>query len=117
MRQSYGPLMLACAHHPELGSFAYLRGSALHVIDLASCRDRVVRRGVRGAFEFTSGGRIRIQKFSATVDTADGRFAASVRATGKGQECKADDLGDRPSNRRRASRVLRDGVLHEDRPG
>ena len=80
--------MLACAHHPELGSFAYLRKSALHVIDLASCRDRVVRRGVHGAFEFTSGGRIRIQRFSAAVDTADGRLAASVRATGKGKTAK-----------------------------
>ena len=73
--------MLACAHHPELGSFAYLRRSALHVFDFASCRDRVMRRGVHGAFELTSGGRIRIQKLSTTVDTADGRFAASVRAT------------------------------------
>src|SRR6266576_7264573 len=88
MRQSYGPLMLACAHHPELGSFAYLRKSALHVIDLASCRDRVVRRGVHGAFELTSGGRIRIQRFSAAVDTADGRLAASARATGKGKTAK-----------------------------
>jgi hypothetical protein len=80
--------MLACAHHPELGSFAFLRRSALHVFDLASCRDRVVRRGVNGAFEFTSGRRIRIRKLSATVDTADGRFAASVRATGKGKTAK-----------------------------
>jgi len=88
MRQSYGPLMLACAHHPELGSFAYLRPSALHVFDFASCRDRVVGRGVHGAFELTSGGRIRIQKLSTTVDTADGRFAASVRATGKGKTAK-----------------------------
>jgi dipeptidyl aminopeptidase/acylaminoacyl peptidase len=80
--------MLACAHHPELGSFAYLRRSALHVFDLASCRDRVVRRGVHGAFEFTSGGRIRVQKLSDTVDTADGRFAPSVRATGKGKTAK-----------------------------
>src|ERR1700693_4876157 len=83
MRQSYGPMMLACVHHPELGSFAYLRRSAVHVIDLASCRDRVVRTGVNGTFELARGGRIRVQRFSATVDTADGRFAASVRATGR----------------------------------
>jgi hypothetical protein len=81
-------MMLACVHHPELGSFAYLRRSALHVVDLASCRDRVVRKGVHGTFEFTPGGHIRVQKFSAMVDTPDGRFAASVRATGKGKSAK-----------------------------
>jgi hypothetical protein len=80
--------MLACAHHPELGSFAYLRRSALHVIDLASCRDRVVRRGVHGAFEFAPGGRIRVEKSSATVDTGDGRLAASIRGTGAGKTAK-----------------------------
>ena len=58
------------------------------MFDFASCRDRVVGRGVHGAFELTSGGRIRIQKLSTTVDTADGRFAASVRATGKGKTAK-----------------------------
>src|SRR5437764_13054594 len=88
MRQSYGPLMLACAHHPELGSFAYLRRSALHVIDLASCRDRVVRKGVNGPLEFASDGRVRVRGPSPTVDTADGRFAASVRATGTGKSAK-----------------------------
>src|SRR5207302_10622471 len=84
MRQSYGPLMLACAHHPELGSFAYLRRGALHVIDLASCRDRVVHRGVHGTFEFASDGRVRVRRPSATVDTAGGRSAAAVRAIVKG---------------------------------
>src|SRR5438045_3834335 len=88
MRQSYGPLMLACPHHPELGSFAYLRRSAVHVLDLASCRDRVVRRGVHGSFGFASGGRIRVRKLTGTVDTTDGRFAASVRATGNGKTAK-----------------------------
>ena len=80
--------MLACAHHPELGSFAYLRRSTLHVIDLASCRDRVVRRGVHGTFEFASDGRVRVRRHSATVDTGDGRFAAAVRATGKAKTAK-----------------------------
>ena len=47
-----------------------------------------MRRGVHGAFELTSDGRIRIQKFSAGVDAADGRFAASVRATGTGRTAK-----------------------------
>ena len=80
--------MLACPHHPELGSFAYLRRSAVHVLDLASCRDRVVRRGVHGNFGFASDGRIRVRKGTRTVDTADGRFAASVRAAGTGKTAK-----------------------------
>lgn len=80
--------MLACTPQPALGSFAYLRRSVLHVIDLASCRDRVVRTGVHGTFDFASGGRIRVHKFSAGVDTADGRYAATVRATGRGKTAK-----------------------------
>src|SRR2546423_2537656 len=88
MRQSYGPLMLACPHHPELGSFAYLRRGAVHVLDLASCRDRVVRRGVHGRFELAPNGSIRVHKLAGTVDTADGHFLASVRATGNGKTAK-----------------------------
>ncbi len=48
----------ACRPQPGLGSVALARGGKLHLVDLATCRDRVlVRRGVQGGVRFVDGGR------------------------------------------------------------
>jgi len=48
----------SCRPEPGLGSVALARGGKLHLVDLATCRDRVlVGRGVQGPVRFVEGGR------------------------------------------------------------
>jgi dipeptidyl aminopeptidase/acylaminoacyl peptidase len=60
---------LACTPYPGLGSVTYTRGSATHVRDLSTCRERVVPT----------------PRPSRAVVSADGRFRAIVRVTGSGK--------------------------------
>jgi dipeptidyl aminopeptidase/acylaminoacyl peptidase len=66
----------ACHPHAGLGSIALTRGRNVHVIDLATCRERV--RRVRP--EPTHGSR--------PLRTRDGRWSAVVRSSGKGRTAK-----------------------------
>ena len=52
----------SCANQAELGGatlgrVAYLRGSELHVVDLGSCRDRLLARNARPPVRFSPSGR------------------------------------------------------------
>ena len=48
----------ACPADRRLGRIAYVRGTALHILDLGTCRDRVlVPRGASGPVRFVRGGR------------------------------------------------------------
>jgi hypothetical protein len=78
----------ACTPQPALGSVADLRSGKVHVVDLASCRDRVVRTGVHGQVEFTRSGTVRVRPVPRPFETSDGRFSLSVRASGSGRSAK-----------------------------
>ena len=75
----------ACSPQPGLGRIALARGGKLHVIDTATCRDRVLGRSGRGQVRFTPSGRVRVVPFQAPLVSHDGRWRATVRATGKRQ--------------------------------
>ncbi len=65
---------LGCSPQPGLGSVAYVRGDALHVVELASCRDRVlVARGAAGPVRFVDGGRAVAYGSRWIVSVAGGR--------------------------------------------
>jgi hypothetical protein len=80
---SVGAPGAACNPQPELGSLALVRGGKLHLIDLETCRDRVVRTGVRGQVEFGAEGRVHVVLRSAVLRSPDGRYRATVRVAGK----------------------------------
>jgi WD40-like Beta Propeller Repeat len=67
----------ACRPEPGLGSITLVRGGKTHVVDLATCRDRLVRR--RPAPRARFGG---------SVASTDGRWLASIRSSGKGRAAK-----------------------------
>jgi hypothetical protein len=75
---------LGCSPQPGLGSVAYVRSGALHVLDVASCRDRVlVRRGAHGPVRFVHGhvelGR---RAAAAAVRSPNGKLVATASAKG-----------------------------------
>jgi WD40-like Beta Propeller Repeat len=78
---------VTCAGRPELGSVAFVRSGALRVVDLGSCRERVVvRHGVRGPVRFAGGAVV----FGAAArrrafPSPDGRSTAFVRVTRQSQ--------------------------------
>jgi dipeptidyl aminopeptidase/acylaminoacyl peptidase len=63
--------MVGCTPQPGLGTVTYVRGSVQHRADLATCTDRVVKKGVRTT-----------QPAQGAIVTADGRYSATVRSTG-----------------------------------
>ena len=73
----------ACNPRPGLGSLALVRSGKLHLIDLATCRDRVVRTGIRGQVEFGADGRVHVVPRSTVLRSPDGRYRATVRVAGK----------------------------------
>jgi hypothetical protein len=64
---------LACRPETGLGSITLRRGAKTHVVDLATCRDRVVARGPARPPRF---------------DSPDGRWTASIRSSGRGRTAK-----------------------------
>ena len=67
---------LACRPQPGLGTVAVIRGLKLHVVDLATCRERV-RRARRSG-----------RRFGGPILSPDGRRRASVRSSGTGRRAK-----------------------------
>jgi WD40-like Beta Propeller Repeat len=65
---------IACHPHPGLGRITLVRGRAWHVIDLASCHERLVAAAPTAP--------------PNVVSSADGRWRATVRASGKGPSAK-----------------------------
>jgi hypothetical protein len=62
-------VVLGCTPHPGLGSVTFERGNVQHVLDLGTCRDRVIKKPRR----------------AAGVVSPDGRYKATVRRTGSRQ--------------------------------
>jgi dipeptidyl aminopeptidase/acylaminoacyl peptidase len=62
---------LACTPHAGLGTISYRRGSVTHVVELATCRERLVNRPET--------------KASRTLISPDGRYRATVRRSGRGK--------------------------------
>lgn len=65
---------IACHPQPGLGQITLARGRLWHVVDMATCRKRRVPAAVTGR---PSG-----------ISTADGRWSATVRASGRGSAAK-----------------------------
>ena len=74
---------LACSPHAGLGSVALVRGGRVHVVDLASCRDRVLSMKAPHGVMFTPAGGLLALRPSSGLAGPGGRLA-TVRATGKG---------------------------------
>jgi len=73
----------ACPRDARLGKVAYVRGGALHVLDLGSCVDRVlVRRGASGPVRFVRGGRAVRYGGVWAVPVAGGKPSRVPRETG-----------------------------------
>lgn len=94
---SAGPSGSPCPRDARLGSVAFVRGGALHVLSFADCHDRVlVARGVSAPVRFSrygrsiaygnrwrvsvAGGRPGRVTPSAGLPSPDGRLVAEVRA-------------------------------------
>src|SRR5690242_5428184 len=72
---------LACTPHPALGTVEATRGAATRVVDLATCRVRTLRT----------------PRPQGSIVSPDGRFRASVRASGHGRTRRnAIVVGGRP---------------------
>ena len=65
------PAMLGCTPQRGLGSVTYARGTTLHRADLETCRDRVLRIHARQP------------RAPGPLRSPHGRFAATVRVTGR----------------------------------
>jgi hypothetical protein len=59
------------------------RSGKLHVIDMATCGDRVVGRSGQGQVRFTRSGRVQVAPLRAPLVSRDGRWRATVKVTGK----------------------------------
>ena len=68
---------LACRPEPGLGSITLVRGVKVHVVDLATCRERVRARGAG-----------KTPRFGGPIVSRDGRWQAAVRSSGKGKRAK-----------------------------
>jgi len=66
----------SCRPEPGVGSISLTRRGAVHVVDLSTCRDRVVRNAPA-----RTGA-------SGTIVSPDGRWAANVRSSGQGTSAK-----------------------------
>jgi len=71
----------SCRPEPGLGSIALARRGALHVVDLATCRDRIVGPSGPGLVSFGRGGNARIVPPPAGITSPNGRLAAHVRVS------------------------------------
>ncbi len=67
-----GALAVSCRPEPGLGSVSFVRRGATHVVDLTTCRERVVP-GTNSRTELVSGDR---------------RWAAAIRSSGRGTTAK-----------------------------
>jgi hypothetical protein len=84
--------VLGCTPQPGLGSVRYERSKVQHVLDLGTCRDRVVET--------------RAPKPTATLTSRDGRYRATVRRTGRNQTLRDTIVvNGRPSMRRRCRAI------------
>lgn len=73
----------ACPGDARLGKVAYVRGSALHLVDLRTCADRVlVRRGASGPVHFLRKGRVLRYGGVWTVPVAGGKPVRVAAETG-----------------------------------
>jgi hypothetical protein len=72
-----------CHAQGGLGRIALARRGKLHVIEMRNCRDRVVGRSGQGQVQFAPSGRVRVVPFGRPLVSGDGRWRATVRATGK----------------------------------
>lgn len=79
-----------CRPEPGLGSVALARYHELHVVDLGTCRDRVVGPGGEGQVRFAPDGRAELVPYHGPVRvvTPDGAMSADVRSSGKGKTAK-----------------------------
>jgi WD40-like Beta Propeller Repeat len=68
---------LTCRPQPGLGSITLMRGGKVHQVDLATCRDRIRRRGPAPT-----------RPLRGPVASPDGRFLASVQSSGRGRSAK-----------------------------
>jgi Tol biopolymer transport system component len=80
--------VFACQPQPGLGSIALRRRGALHVIDLATCRDRITHPPTQREVRFGPGGRVLLARFEGPRVSPHGTWKAEVRATGKGKTAK-----------------------------
>jgi hypothetical protein len=69
--------VFSCRPEPGLGSVTLQRRGALHVVDLATCRQRVKPGLLYRGFSY-----------SAPLRSPDGRLTASVRSSGHGKDAK-----------------------------
>lgn len=78
----------SCANATELGAklgrVAYLRGSELHVLDLASCRDLVLARNAKPPVRFSPSGRWLAFGEAKVVPAAGGSVRAPLPSAGRG---------------------------------
>ena len=80
----------SCRPEQGLGSVALARRGSLHVVDLATCRDRVAGSGGKGKVTFRPDGRAHVVPFRGLVRvmTPDGAMSAEVRSSGRGKTAK-----------------------------
>ena len=69
-----GPHRAVCPHDPSLGSVRFPRAGRVHVVSLSTCADRVSGRPPPAS--------------RPSIRSPDGRFVASIRATGSGPTAK-----------------------------
>src|SRR5438067_3016091 len=73
----------ACPHDARLGQIAFARGGALHLLDLATCADRLlVRHGVSPPVRFVRSGRVVRYGGDWAVPAAGGKPARVPLETG-----------------------------------
>ena len=78
-----------CHPHPGLGSVALVRGAAVHVIDFATCSERVLHeRAPNGVVLAPDGSVSPLPPASRTLRAPGGGFVATVRATGSGRNLR-----------------------------
>jgi WD40 repeat protein len=66
--------LAGCPHDSSLGTVSFPRAGAQHTVSLADCRDSVAGRAVAARH--------------GPIETPDGRFVATVRASGSGRSAK-----------------------------
>lgn len=71
-----------CLPQPGAGQIGLARRGALHVLDMATCRDRIVGRSGSGQPRFRPGGGVGVERFHGSLVSRDLRLLATVRVTG-----------------------------------
>jgi hypothetical protein len=74
-----------CQPHSGLGEIALARTGRLRVVDLASCRDRVIGKTSQGRVEFDRSGRAHLVPYEQALLSGDRRLRATIRASGNKQ--------------------------------